>query len=314
MIGGRSLFETTIRRLLPLPEATEPLVITGEGHIDLVRDTAARSGVSPGLIVVEPVGRNTAPAAVAAALLADPEDILVLLPSDHLIADEDGFRNAVIEAVAVAESGHIVTFGVVPTSAETGYGYIETGEDLGGALEVKRFKEKPDLAEAEQLYEDGRHLWNSGIFVVTARVLLDEAEKHAPELLEGVNRSMGSPVGDLLELDPVFADVEKISLDHAVMEKTATAAVLPLDVGWDDVGSFHALWAVSDQDDDRNVLSGDAVTFDVTGSLVLATSRRVAVAGLDDVVVVETPEAVLVVPRSRSQEVKRMIEDVGPDS
>lgn len=313
LIHGRSLFERTIQRLDPLPDATGPIVITGTGHVDLVRSTAARAKVALALVIVEPVGRNTAPAAIAAALVSDPADVLVILPSDHLIGDEDGFRAAVSNAVEVAASGHIVTFGIVPTSAETGYGYIEKGGSIDGAFEVERFKEKPQLDEAQRLFEDGRHLWNSGIFVVTAQVLLDEAAAHAPDILEGVREALSGRRGDVLELDGAFADVEAISLDHAIMEKTDTAAVVPIEVGWDDVGSFNALWAVSDQDDHGNVISGDTVTLDVNGSLVLATSRRVAVAGLDDVVVVETPEAVLVLPRSRSQEVKRLIEDEETD-
>lgn len=313
LIQGRSLFERTIQRLDPLPDAAGPIVITGAGHVDLVRSTAARAKVALALVIVEPVGRNTAPAAIAAALVSDPADVLVILPSDHLIGDEDGFRDAVSNAVEVAVSGHIVTFGIVPTSAETGYGYIEKGGSIDGAFEVERFKEKPELDEAQRLFEDGRHLWNSGIFVVTAQVLLDEAAAHAPDILEGVRGALSGPRGDVLELDAAFADVERVSLDHAIMEKTDTAAVVPIEVGWDDVGSFNALWAVSDQDDHGNVISGDTVTLDVNGSLVLATSRRVAVAGLDDVVVVETPEAVLVLPRSRSQEVKRLIEDEETD-
>jgi mannose-1-phosphate guanylyltransferase/mannose-6-phosphate isomerase len=311
LIDGRSLFERTIRRLDPLREGGAPIVITGEAHIDLVRSTAARAKVAPALIIVEPAGRNTAPAAVAAALVSDPDDVLVILPSDHLIPDEDGFRDSVATAVVVASAGHIVTFGIVPTSPETGYGYIEKGESIDGGFQVARFKEKPDIEEAERIYSDGSHLWNSGIFVVTAQVLLDETARYAPDLLEGVRGSVSDPLGDVLELDDSFADVEKISFDHAVMEKTTKAAVVPLEVGWDDVGSFDALWAVSDQDEEGNVVSGDAVTLDVTGSLILATSRRVAVAGLDDVVVVETPEAVLVLPRSRSQEVRRLVEDDG---
>lgn len=309
LIGGRSLFERTIRRLDSLPESTAPIVISGSGHIDLVRAAASRAKVAPALIMVEPAGRNTAPAAIGAALVSDPGEVLVILPSDHLIADEGGFRRAVSKAVEVASAGRIVTFGVVPVSPETGYGYIERGADIDGAFEVERFKEKPDLEEAERLYSDGRHLWNSGIFVVSAEVLLDEASRHAPEIVRGVQDALTAPKADILELGDSFANLEKISLDHAVMEKTTAAAVVPLEVGWDDVGSFDALWAVSDQDEQGNVVSGDALTLDVSGSLVLATSRRVAVAGLKDVVVVETPDAVLVLPRSRSQEVRRLIED-----
>ena len=182
LIDGRSLFERTISRLAPLPESAAPMVITGEGHIDLVRSTAATAKVAPALIIVEPAGRNTAPAAIAAALVSDPEDILVILPSDHLIADEDGFRDAVSQAAVVASSGRIVTFGIVPDSPVTGYGYIEKGQNLDGAFEVERFTEKPQVDEAERMVDDGNHYWNSGIFVVSARALLDEASRLAPRI------------------------------------------------------------------------------------------------------------------------------------
>ena len=313
LIGGRSLFERSLGRLDALPETAAPIVVAGAEHVDLVRAAATRAKVAPGLIIVEPAGRNTAPAAIAAGLVSDPEEILVILPSDHLIADEEGFLGAVSTAVEVASAGRIVTFGVVPTSPETGYGYIERGASIDGAFEVERFKEKPDRDEAERLYDDGRHLWNSGIFVTEAKVLLAEAAQHAPDILTGVKGALSGPPGDVLELGESFASLTKISLDHAIMEKTSVAAVVPLEVGWDDVGSFDALWAVSDQDEQGNVFSGDTITVDVSGSLVLATSRRVAVAGMEDVVVVETPDAVLVLPRSRSQEVRSLVEDDGPN-
>lgn len=263
------------------------------------------------MIIVEPDGRNTAPAAMAAALASSPDDVLVILPSDHLIADEEAFRTRVRQAAEIAARGNILTFGVLPSRAETGYGYIERGEPVDSAYRVSRFKEKPSPDEAVILANDGRHLWNSGIFVVPAGLLIEEAARLAPEILTGVRSSLTEPDGDLLRLGEDFAGVEKISLDHAVMEKTRAALVIPIDVGWDDVGSFQALWAVSDKDEHDNAISGDVLASDVSGSLILAGSRRVAVVGLEDVVVVETPEAVLVLPRSRSQDVKGLIDDEG---
>ncbi len=313
LVPGPSLFERTLLRLSGLEGVEPPFVVTGENQVDLVREAAGRVGIRVGLILIEPEGRNTAPAALAAALAADPEDTLVILPSDHLIQDTEGFTEAVRGAAKVASAGHIVTFGITPRSPETGYGYIEIGDEVESAYLVRRFKEKPDREEAERLVGDGKHLWNSGMFVASASLLIEEARTHCPDLLDGVRSAMTAPAGDILELAPGFADLEKISLDHAIMERTRAAAVIALDLGWDDVGSFEALWAVSGKDDQGNAIFGDVMAVDSAGSLISATSRRVAVIGIEDMVVVETPDTVLVVPRERSQEVKRLAEGSGSD-
>lgn len=311
LLSGHSLFEQAIGRLARLTDVGRPYVITGDSHVELTRTAAVRAGVEPELIIIEPVGRNTAPAAIAAALASDEEDILVILPSDHLIRSEEVFCDLVGKAAGLAALGHILTFGVVPTRPETGYGYIERGEPVDGAFRVSRFKEKPEVSEAEGLIADGRHLWNSGIFVAPAGLVLSEASSHAPRLLEGVRAAMGRIDGDVMRLGIEFGEVPAISFDHAVMEHTSKAVVMPLDVGWDDVGSFAALWAVSDRDADDNALSGDVRTLDVHDSLIVAGSRRVAAVGVEGLVIVETPEAVLVVARNRSQEVKQLLGDAG---
>jgi mannose-1-phosphate guanylyltransferase/mannose-6-phosphate isomerase len=262
---------------------------------------------------VEPEGRNTAPAALAAALVADPDDTLVILPSDHLIEESGSFGSLVERAASLAGDGYIVTFGIVPDRPETGYGYIAMGEGLGDGARVREFIEKPSDDQAARLLGEGSHLWNSGMFVVSVGTLLAEAEKHCPDLLGGVRSALGDPDDGVLELGASFGDVEKISIDHAIMERTSKAAVMPLDAGWDDVGSFQALWAVSDKDEDGNAVSGDVSLLDVHDSLVHATSRKVAVVGLDGIVVVETPEAVLVVPRERAQDVRDIAEAAGSD-
>ncbi|MCZ6457460.1 MAG: sugar phosphate nucleotidyltransferase, partial [Actinobacteria bacterium] len=243
----------------------------------------------------------------------DPDDVLVILPSDHLIRDQGAFADAVIHSVEYAVEGSVVTFGVVPSRAETGYGYIELGEPLPGAFRVRRFKEKPDQEEAERLTSDGNHVWNSGMFVVSAAGLLMEASRHCPVILAGVTAAMRAPVDGIVELGAEFLNVERISLDHAIMEKTENAIVMPIDVGWDDVGSFEALWSIAEKDGRGNVTSGDTVLIDVEGSLVKATSRTVAVAGVSDVVVVETPDVVLVVPRNQSQMVRDLAERAESD-
>ena len=306
------MFEETLVRLSPMPGALPPLVVTGAAHLGLVREAAAKAGVDPELMIVEPDGRNTAPAAIAAALWSSPEEVLVILPSDHLIGDYEVFRSRVAHAAEVAASGYIVTFGVIPDRPETGYGYIEQGDPVNGGFQVRRFKEKPEADEARALSTDGRHLWNSGIFVVPAGLLIEEAARHVPEVLAGVETAFTEPSQGTLSLGKSFAEVEKISLDHAIMEKTTRALVVPIDVGWDDVGSFQALWALSDKDGQENAVSGDVLISDVSGSLIIAGSRRVAVAGVDDLVVIETPDAVLVLPRDRSQDVKTLIENADP--
>jgi len=292
----------TLERLAGLPGLAPSLVVTGAAHIDLARSGAAAAGL-PATLIVEPVGRNTAPAAIAAALVSDPDDVLLILPSDHLVTDAPGFRDAVLEAASVAVEGGIVTFGVAPTRPETGYGYIEIGAPAGRAHHVAAFREKPGPAEAAAMAADGRHLWNSGVFVARAGDFLEEARTHRPDVVSGVEAALPADRAGDLHLGPGFADVDPVSIDYAIMEKTGRARVLPIDVGWDDVGSYRSLLAASDRDDLGNHVSGKVTISDVTESLVKATSRRVVVAGLDGVIVVETPDAVLVAPLDRAQEV-----------
>jgi len=302
----------TLTRLEGLAGAESPIVVTGNRHLALVGEELAGIGLEPRAVIVEPVGRNTAPAAIAAALVADEDEVLVILPSDHLIEDDEAFRSALGVAAAHAARGGIITFGIRPTRPETGYGYIEVGRALDGVFAVARFKEKPGPAEAGELAEDGKHLWNAGIFVVGAGQLLDEAEKQHPDLVGAVRAAMPDPHGQVVELGDGFADIDPISIDYAIMEGTTNALVLPLDAGWDDVGSYVSLLHAAERDADGNHSDGDVFLEDVTGSFVKATSRKVVVAGLEDVVVVETPEVVLVMPLNRSQEVRRIQHEVDP--
>lgn len=316
LLPGATLFERTLGRLAAIGDSVDPIVVTGGNQLHLVRESAAGMGIGLGPVIVEPEGRNTAPAALASALVADQGETLLILPSDHLILDEDGFGEAIDRAVSLASSGHVVTFGVVPTGPETGYGYIESAEELGDhgeGLRVRRFKEKPSVEEATRLIAEGDHLWNSGMFVVDAQTLLSEAQEHCPDLLAGVRASLRDPVDGVVALESSFGRLEKISLDHAIMEKTDRAAVVPLDVGWSDLGSFEALWAVEEKDRGGNAASGDVHLQDVSDSLIVSTSRTIAVAGMSGVVVVETPDAVLVIPRLLAQDVKGLAESVEED-
>jgi mannose-1-phosphate guanylyltransferase/mannose-6-phosphate isomerase len=312
-IGERSLFGLTLERLEALDDVSGALVVTGARHLGLVRDEVSSSRVDVESILVEPEGRNTGPAAVAAALVARPEDTLVILPSDHLISDLGGFQRGVAIAASLARAGGIVTFGITPTRPETGYGYIEMGEQVGAGFHVRRFKEKPGDPEAVEMAGDGRHLWNSGMFVARADHLLKEARTHSPEIVEAVAAALPEERGTEIELGPSFASAEAISIDYAIMEKTDRALVVPLDVGWDDVGSYQSLHAVSDRDEHGNHIDGDVTVSDVRDSYIKSTSRPVVVAGLDRVVVVETPDGVLVVPLDQAQKVRDLQERATSD-
>jgi mannose-1-phosphate guanylyltransferase/mannose-6-phosphate isomerase len=314
LFDGRSLFDLTLERLDGIEGVGTPIVVTGAPHRALVEEALQSAGMRDRLVLVEPVGRNTAPAALAAALVSGPDDVLVIVPSDHLISDLEGFRDAIGDASRHAGEGGIVTFGIRPSRPETGYGYIEIGEPLDdAAFGVRRFREKPDQATAEEMVDDGRHVWNSGMFVARSDRLIDEARAHCPAILDGVRQAVPHVVGAVAELSGSFASVEAQSIDYAIMEKTDRAVVIPIDVGWDDVGSYRSLLTAVGRDADGNHIDGEVVVDEVNGSFVKATSRRLAVAGLSDVVVVETPEAVLVMPLDRSQDVGDLMRRVEQD-
>lgn len=314
LFNGRSLFELTVARLQAISAMMQPLVVTGRAHVSLVHDALRTSGVESARVLIEPMGRNTAPAALAAALVAESDDVLVIVPSDHLISDVTAFRDAVGLAAEQAGNGNIVTFGIKPTRPETGYGYIEIGDQSGDTAHgVARFKEKPVAAEAERMAFDGRHVWNSGMFVARADHLLAEAGKHCPDILAGVRAALPEIGGEaegieIHQLGETFVGIEAISIDYAIMEKTDKALVIPIDVGWDDVGSYESLLSALKRDAAGNHVEGNVTIDDVSRSLIKATSRAVAVAGLTGVVVVETPNAVLVVPLDRSQSVGELSE------
>jgi mannose-1-phosphate guanylyltransferase/mannose-6-phosphate isomerase len=302
-IGDKTLFAMTLERVAGLAGVRGAIVVTGSRHLDLVRSELSGSTGVVETILVEPEARNTAPAAIAAALVANPDDVVLILPSDHLIADLAGFHDGVARAVSLASSGGIVTFGIKPTRPETGFGYIEMGDPVGQGFAVKTFKEKPVEPDAVEMVADGRHLWNSGMFVARADHLLNEAEQHCPEVLESVSASLPGVWDGQVDLGWEFGEAEAISIDYAIMERTERSIVVPLDVGWDDIGSYHSLHAVSPQDELGNHISGEVTVSNVRGSYIHSTSRPLVVAGLEDVVVVETPDGVLVVPLGYSQDV-----------
>jgi mannose-1-phosphate guanylyltransferase/mannose-6-phosphate isomerase len=267
-------------------------------------------------VVLEPTAKNTAPAIALAALAADANALLLVLPADHVIRDTKAFQAAVTAACPIAEQGALVTFGVIPDAPETGYGYIRCGTPMGAAFKIDRFVEKPDRKTAEGLLNSGGYLWNSGMFLFKASRYLEELGKHAPKMLEAAKSAAAAAKSDLdfLRVDAeAFAKSPSDSIDYAVMEKTDSAAVVPLDAGWSDVGSWSSLHEALDRDGSGNALRGDGLTVDTEGSFVMAESRLVATVGLRDHVVVETKDAVLVAPKDRVQDVKKLVEQIKKD-
>ena len=310
LAGEDTMVQATWRRVAPLAGAA-PIVVANEEHRFLVAEQLRQIGAPTPAIVLEPVGRNTAPAIAAAALqaLASGDDpLLLVLPSDHVVRNEAGFRDAVSAACAAAEAGALVTFGIVPDAPETGFGYIqaETGE---GVRRVLRFVEKPDAVTAQSYLDAGGYYWNSGMFLFRASRYLEELGKFQPGIVASVSAAFAAAKrdGDFIRLDKeAFAASPSDSIDYAVMEKTSDAKVLPVDIGWNDVGSWSALWEVAERDADGNAHRGDVIAVDSRNTYAYA-QRLVALVGLDDVVVVETDDAVLVAHKDRVQEVKQVV-------
>ena len=312
----RTMIQETALRV-HLPDAAPPILLCNDDHRFLVAEQMQQIGLAPCAIVLEPMGRNTAPAAAVAALIAgeqDPKAIVALFPSDHVVGDEPAFRAALAVAVKAAEAGNIVTFGLKPTSPETGYGYIERGEKLAGvegAFKVQAFREKPDADTAAAYVADGNYFWNGGMFVFRVDVLLEEFEKLAPDILPPVREAVAKAARDLdfIRLDAdSFAKAPNISVDYAVMERTTRAAVVPCDIGWNDVGSWSSLWEIRPQDEDGNVLQGDVVVHDTKNSFVHSESVLTAMVGVENLVVIATKDAVLVADKAHTQDVKVIVD------
>ena len=316
LVTERTMIQDTVLRLAGLPDTGAPLLVAGSEQRFLAAEQLREIGVRPARILLEPAGRNTAPAIAAAALVAladDPQALLLVLPSDHAIRDGAAFHAAVAQARAAAAAGRLVTFGMRPTGPETGFGYIEAGEPLAGlagARAIKRFVEKPDAATARRFLEAGTYLWNSGMFVFGAARFLEELGRHRPGILAAARRAVEGAARDLdfLRLEEKsFASSPAESVDTAVMERTAAGAVVPCELGWSDVGSFDALWALGAKDAQGNVAKGDVLLAGASGCYVRADGRMVAVLGAEDLVIVDTGDALLVATRERAQEVKDVV-------
>jgi len=308
-----SMLQTTLARLQGL-EVALPRLICNEQHRFLAAEQLRQLGMEESHILLEPVGRNTAPAVALAALqaTADGSDpVLLVLAADHLIRDVAAFHTSVNQALKLAEMGKLVTFGVVPSHAETGYGYIEQGASIGGGFSVSNFVEKPTLATALEYLASGRYFWNSGMFMFRANRYLTELELCRPDILSTCRAALAGSRQDMhfTRVDEaIFTACPDESIDYAVMEHTADAVMVTLDAGWSDVGSWSALWDVSAKDEQGNVFSGDVLDQRSSNTYVHASSRLVATLGVSDLVIVETQDAVLVAHKSQVQDVKKIVE------
>lgn len=314
--AGLSMLQATIKRLEGL-DAAVPRLICNEQHRFLAAEQLRLLGMEKANILLEPVGRNTAPAIALAALQACAEaddPLLLVLAADHRIRDVPIFHASIQAAVPLAEDGKLVTFGIVPTHPETGYGYIEKGEGIGDTgFAVSRFVEKPNLIEAQEYLASGNYFWNSGMFMFRASRYLDELQRFRPDILaacrsalEGASRDMQFTRVD----QAAFAACPEDSIDYAVMEKTEDAVMVPLDAGWSDIGSWSALWDISEKDDQGNVFRGDVLHQRSSNTFVHADSRLVATVGVEDLVIVETKDAVLVAHKDHVQDVKKIVDQL----
>lgn len=311
--GNQSMLLETSARLSGL-EAGDAIIVCNEDHRFLVAEQLRTSKTGASAILLEPVGRNTAPAVAVAALQAltvSKDAVLLVLPADHLIKDVEAFQAAVEQGLPLAQAGKMVTFGIVPDGPETGYGYIKAGAALSDAAnEIASFVEKPDLETAKGYLADGSYRWNSGMFLLSAKAYLDELKQHAPDIAAASEKAFSGAEKDLdfirLESE-AFAGCPSDSIDYAVMENTQNGAVLSLDCGWNDVGAWSALWEVGDKDASGNVLQGDVLCADVKNSYLRGEERMIAAVGVENLVVIETTDAVLVASRDRVQDVKAIV-------
>lgn len=318
-----SLLQETVTRVNDAARFAPPVLICNEDHRFIIAEQLRDAGSETTALMLEPMGRNTAPAVACAALLlaqTDPKAMMLVLPSDHLIEKTDAFLAAVATGSVAAENGALVTFGVTPDRPETGYGYIHRGsayeigtDPLPGCFRIEQFVEKPCLADAERFVADAAYAWNSGMFLFSADAYLSEMERHQPEMLAHCRAAVadGQPDLDFFRLDKAaFEDCPADSIDYAVMEKTDRAAVVPVDAGWSDVGSWSALWGVGDKDANGNVTQGDVIADDTRNTYLRAEGPLLCAVGVEDLAIVATEDAVLVVPRDKAQAVGQLVKDM----
>ena len=312
LVGDHTMLRATLDRVAGIPGHRSAVVVCSEVQASSCRHEMEAAGHGDGQVIIEPEGRNTAPAVAVAALALDPGSVMLVMPADHVLRDHVAFAEAVAAGADAALTGALVTFGVVPTHPATGYGYIRVAPGSTGVSPVAEFVEKPELPDAEGSSPTAMHLWNSGMFMFTARRYLEELARFEPDVAAAASAAMATAVTDedgSLALDAdAFSRSPSISIDYAVMERTRSAVVVPLDAGWSDVGSWASLMDVAVQDASGNVIVGDVVAQDVDGSYLRADGVLLAVVGLSDVVAVTTPDAVLVAAKDRAEDVKQLVE------
>ena len=314
LAGDLSLLEQTLVRVQSLRDSAAPIIVCNEEHRFLVAEQVRNINLQAQAIMLEPVGRNTAPAVAVAALQAlktDPDAVLLVMPADHVVQDIEAFTAAISTGLACAQSGKLVTFGIIPESPETGYGYIRRGADeVDGCYTIDEFVEKPELEVAKRYVEEGNYYWNSGMFLLSACAYLNELHEFSPEMFSAVKASLDNATEDMdfVRLNKTdFESCPSDSIDYAVMEKTSNGMVVPLSCGWSDVGSWSSLWEVGEKNTQGNVIKGDVITHDSNDSYIHSTSRLVTLLGMDNVVVVETADAILVANKDRVQDIKAII-------
>ncbi|MFO7551097.1 MAG: mannose-1-phosphate guanylyltransferase/mannose-6-phosphate isomerase [Haliea sp.] len=320
LAGELTMLQQTLERTGNL-EASAPVVVCNEEHRFMVAEQLRQVGIAPSALILEPVGRNTAPAVALAALqelARDPDAILLVLPADHIIQDTTAFAEAVTRALPLAREGRLMTFGVVPQAAETGYGYIRCGASLGEELyALEAFVEKPDAETAQSYLDSGSYLWNSGMFLLRAATYIQQLGEFQPDMLACCQRAMASATVDMDFIRPEaasFAACPGDSIDYAVMEHTRAGGVVALDCGWSDVGAWSALWEVAARDEHGNATQGDVMLDNCRDSYFRSESRLVAATGVSNLVVVETADAILVADRDRVQDVKRIVNRLKAES
>ncbi|TYC63372.1 mannose-1-phosphate guanylyltransferase/mannose-6-phosphate isomerase [Rhodobacterales bacterium] len=315
LFGGESLFQKTCKRVSKSGFAA-PIVIGNNDHRFLIGEQLSELGLEANSILLEPVGRNTAPPALMAAMIAsetDPDSLVLLLPSDHMIQKEDVFLNSVEAAASAAASGAIVTFGITPTEPNTGYGYIKVEDGEDAVRPVEKFVEKPDLERAEKFLADGGYYWNAGIFLYSAKTMIEAFKRYQPELYKSIVDVMKTRHGDLdfTRLDAeAFETLSDISIDYAIMEKAENVVCAPVSPDWDDLGSWSAIWNVLDKDAEGNSALGDARFLESSNCLAYADRGLVSVIGLEDVMVIATTDSVLVAHKDNAQDVKKVVDQL----
>ena len=316
LVSQLTMIQETLLRLKGL-ELGAPIISCGEGHRFMVAQQIGEVSEKKPTIILEPMAKNTAPAIAAAccaAMKQDKDAVVVVLPSDHVIADVPAFQNAVRAAALNAEKGFLVTFGIVPTFPATGYGYVKAaGSETDGAYTLECFVEKPCLEKAQKYLASGEYAWNSGMFVFKAAAFLEELKVHSPEMAELSIEAFEKAVvdTDFIRLDKEsFGKIKGDSIDYAVMEKTSKGRVVKLNAGWDDVGSWSALYDISQKDQNQNVIKGDVIALDTSASYIRGGKRTIATIGLDDVVIVDSDDALLVAAKGKIQDVKKVAEAI----